>query len=77
MAMLGFLLVSAVLAIFCSVYASNRNRLITLSVCLCIRCTSFRYSSYLLTVSCAYVAMLSLWFWSRTQPARLRWRCLS
>ena len=58
--MLGFLLVSAVLAIFCSVCASNRSRLITQSTRLCIRCTSFRYSSFLLTVSCAYMAMLSL-----------------
>ena len=46
--MLGFLMVPAVLAIFCSVCASYRSRLVTLSMCLCIWCTSFRYSSYLL-----------------------------
>ena len=60
---LVFLLVSAVLSIFCSVCARSLSRLITLSMRLSIRFTSFRYSSFLLTVSCAYLAMLSLWFW--------------
>ena len=42
--MFGFLLVAAVLAILCSVCASSRSRLVTRSMCLCIQCTSFRYS---------------------------------
>ena len=41
---------------------SSRSRLVIRSMCLYIRCTSFRHSSFLITVSCAYLAILSLWF---------------